>query len=61
MILSEAGCLILYTIFQQLETTTPSADHLGISGANVYYCNNYTSPLHRDNDAGAGLCAQYHL
>jgi len=61
MILSEAGRLISHTIFKALETTTANADRLGISGANTYYCNNYTSPLHRDNDAASGLCAQYHL
>jgi len=61
MILSEAGRLILHNIFKELETNTAHADRLGISGANTYSCNNYTSPLHRDDDAGAGLCAQYDL
>ncbi|KAF8797427.1 hypothetical protein BYT27DRAFT_7228990 [Phlegmacium glaucopus] len=46
MILSQAGRLILHSIFHELETTTVNTDRLGISGANIYYCNNYTSPLH---------------
>ncbi|KAF8955023.1 hypothetical protein BDZ97DRAFT_1861869 [Flammula alnicola] len=61
MILSEAGRLILFNVYKELEDTTANGDRLGISGANTYYCNNYTSPLHRDDDAGAGLCAQYDL
>jgi hypothetical protein len=61
MILSEAGRLILFDVYKKQKDATAFGDHLGISGANTYYCNNYTSPLHHDNDVGAGLCAQYDL
>lgn len=61
MILSETGWLILHKVYKDLQENTSHADHLGISGANTYYCNNYTSPLHCDDDAEAGLCAQFEL
>ncbi|KDR71175.1 hypothetical protein GALMADRAFT_75401 [Galerina marginata CBS 339.88] len=61
MILSEAGRVILLNVYQDLQNISKHGDRLGISGANTYSCNNYTSPLHHDNDAGAGLCAQFDL
>ena len=61
MILSVAARILSYPITKQLEEDSADADRLGISGANTYLCNNYTSPLHRDHDSGTGLCAQYEL
>ncbi|KDR77442.1 hypothetical protein GALMADRAFT_65655, partial [Galerina marginata CBS 339.88] len=61
MILSEAGRVISHDVYKDLQDMATHGDRLGISGANTYYCNNYTSPLHHDNDAGAGLCAQLQL
>ncbi|KDR82477.1 hypothetical protein GALMADRAFT_57184 [Galerina marginata CBS 339.88] len=61
MILSEAGRVILLDVYKDLQDISAHGDRLGLSGANTYSCNNYTSPLHCDNDAGAGLCAQLDL
>jgi len=61
MILSAAARILNYPITKQLEEDSADADRLGISGTNTYLCNNYTSPLHCDNDSGTGLCAQYEL
>jgi hypothetical protein len=61
MILSAAARILKYPIIKQLEEDSADADKLGISGTNTYLCNNYTSPLHGDNDAGTGLCAQYEI
>jgi hypothetical protein len=61
MILSAAARILEYSIIKQLEEDSADADRLGISGTNTYLCNNYTSPLHGDNDAGTGLCAQYEI
>ena len=61
MILSEATRILAFSIFAELRDSTSTADRLGISGATTYLCNNYTSPLHCDDDASRGLCAQYDL
>jgi hypothetical protein len=61
MILSAVARILEYPIIKQLEEDSADADRIGISGTNTYLCNNYTSPLHCDNDAGTGLCAQYEL
>jgi len=47
-----------YTFYEGMGAV---ADRLGISGTNTYLCNNYTSPLHCDNNSGTSLCAQYKL
>lgn len=36
-------------------------DKLGVFGATLYTCKNYTSPLHLDDDISPGICAQYEL
>ena len=36
-------------------------NRLGRSGCNVYYCDNYTSPQHTDDDAVSSLCVQLEL
>lgn len=59
--MSEAARITHFQIFNDIQTLTDKAMRLGITGANIYSCNNYTSPLHCDNDAGHGLCAQIEL
>ncbi len=61
MILLETSRILAFPIFKNLQETTVVAEKLGISGATTYLCNNYTGPLHQDNDAACGLCAQYEL
>jgi len=61
MILLETSRILAFPIFQGLQKATKEAEKLGISGATAYLCNNYTSPLHRDDDSSSGLCAQYEL
>ncbi len=61
MVLLETSRILAFPIFQDLQETTSRAEKLGTSGSTVYLCNNYTSPLHRDNDSAHGLCAQYEL
>jgi len=61
MILSMVAKRLDFKIVKQLEADAVNADRLGISGTNTFLCNNYTSPMHKDKDAGTGLCAQYDL
>jgi hypothetical protein len=61
MILSAAARIFKYLIITKLKENSADAYRLGISSTNIYLCNNYTSPLHGDNDAGTGLYAQYKL
>jgi len=48
-------------VVKDLKEISMAADRLGTSGTTQYRCHNYTSPLHKDNDAARGLCAQYEL
>jgi hypothetical protein len=57
IILLAVARIFKYLIIKKLEENSADADRLDISGTNTYLCNNYTSPLHGDNDAGTGLCA----
>ncbi|PPQ75845.1 hypothetical protein CVT26_001221 [Gymnopilus dilepis] len=61
MILVQAARVIHPPAYQKMELEIIDGDKLGISGATTYLCRNYTSPLHRDDDACPGLCAQYQL
>ncbi|PPQ96188.1 hypothetical protein CVT26_004823 [Gymnopilus dilepis] len=61
MILVEAARVIHPPSYKNLELEITDGDKLGTSGATAYLCKNYASPLHRDDDACPGLCAQYRL
>lgn len=45
-------------LYQHLRNVSNECDRLGIDGANLYRCDGYIAPLHLDNDAAPGLCAQ---
>lgn len=59
MILFETARSTHFQLCQDLKQTTVDAERLGTTGASLYYCDNFTSPIHRDRDAVRGLCAQY--
>ncbi|KDR65712.1 hypothetical protein GALMADRAFT_148477 [Galerina marginata CBS 339.88] len=61
MILSEAARIFSFDHFKALDKASNEGDRLGTSGATTYHCNNYTAPLHKDNDAVPGICSQYQL
>ncbi|EDR05371.1 uncharacterized protein LACBIDRAFT_329808 [Laccaria bicolor S238N-H82] len=61
MVMSEIARLFHHPLYQELKEASAAGDRLGTSGATLYSCNNYTSPLHCDDDATRGLCAQYQL
>ncbi|KDR65700.1 hypothetical protein GALMADRAFT_81605, partial [Galerina marginata CBS 339.88] len=61
MILSEGARMISFEHFAKLDQATTEGDRLGTSGATSYSCNNYTAPLHSDDDIVPGICAQYQL
>lgn len=44
-----------------LKDAADAAEKLGTTGTTLFYCENYTSPLHKDDDSVRGLCAQYRL
>ena len=48
------------SVYQELKQLTAEAEtnRLGSTGTNLYYCNNYMSPQHRDCDATWSLCIQ---
>lgn len=61
MILLEATRILAFGIFTELRKASFNGDRIGTSAATTYSCNNYTSPIHKDEDAVAGLCAQLEL
>lgn len=61
MILLEAARVLAFGIFKDLRETASDGDRIGTSAATTYLCNNYTSPIHKDQDAATGLCAQFGL
>ncbi|KDR79087.1 hypothetical protein GALMADRAFT_63468, partial [Galerina marginata CBS 339.88] len=61
MILSEAARIFSFDHFKALDKASNEGDRLGTSGATTYHCNNYTAPLHKDNDTVPGICSQYQL
>jgi hypothetical protein len=61
MILMTTAKAVVPNLVQELQTATENADRLGITGATMFQCHNYTSPIHGDNDGSHGLCAQYLL
>ena len=61
MVLSEIARILNFPLFSALKDATEAGDKLGISGATLYRCTNYASPLHCDDDIAPGLCAQYEL
>lgn len=48
-------------LWYDMKQATEHAEKLGISGASIYLCENYTTPLHQDNDSIRGLSAQLML
>lgn len=46
---------------QELKEVTCNAEKLGTLGTSLYLCENYTTPLHEDNDCVRGLVAQLEL
>jgi hypothetical protein len=48
------------SVYRELKQLTADAEtnHLGSTGTNLYYCRDYMSPQHRDNDASWSLCIQ---
>jgi hypothetical protein len=48
------------SVYQELRQLTADAEtnRLGSTGTNLYYCKDYMSPQHRDNDASWSLCIQ---
>ncbi|KDR84702.1 hypothetical protein GALMADRAFT_53967, partial [Galerina marginata CBS 339.88] len=61
MILSEGARIFSFDHFKALDKASNEGDRLGTSGATTYHCNNYTAPLHKDNDTVPGICSQYQL
>ncbi len=61
MVLHESARILDFSIYTALKEATEAGDKLGVFGATLYRCKNYTSPLHLDNDTSPGLCAQFEL
>ncbi|KAL0565510.1 hypothetical protein V5O48_016514 [Marasmius crinis-equi] len=58
-ILLEVGGLINPQAVQDLKDAGELCESGGLSGVNLYTCDDYTAPLHTDNDAVRGLCGQF--
>lgn len=61
MILLEATRILAFGIFEDLQKASFNGDRIGTSAVTTYLCNNYTSPIHKDEDSVTGLCAQLEL
>ena len=61
MVLCEVSRIWDFSVYSALKEATEAGDKLGVLGATLYSCKNYTSPLHLDDDISPGLCAQFQL
>jgi hypothetical protein len=61
MILFETARSIHFGLCQDLKLVTADTERLGTTGASLYYCDNFTSPIHCDRDAARGFSAQYEV
>ena len=61
MVLHEVARILGFSVYDELKKATEAGDKLGVFGATLYICKNYTSPLHLDDDISPGLCAQFEL
>lgn len=61
MVLHEVARVLNFPVYNALKDATEAGDKLGVFGATLYICKNYTSPLHVDDDISPGICAQYQL
>jgi hypothetical protein len=48
-------------VFQSLKEAGSIGERLGGTASTIFYCNNYTAPLHGDRDSTPGLCTQLDL
>lgn len=61
MVLSEIVRQAAPEIHTQIKAVTQEGERVGRDASTLYYCTNFTAPLHFDNDAGPGLCATLEL
>lgn len=48
-------------LVRNMKQASEDCDRLGNSGANIYCCNGYSSPMHGEEDISPGLCSQEEL
>ncbi|KAH7877665.1 uncharacterized protein C8R40DRAFT_1067833 [Lentinula edodes] len=56
--LLEAARSVDSNLVRNLKDAATTCDRLGASGANLYKCQGYQAPIHIEDDASRGLCAQ---
>lgn len=57
LVFSETIRVAAPEIHRQIYEVTREGERVGKDSSTLYYCTNYTAPLHFDDDAGPGLCA----
>ncbi|KAH6905526.1 hypothetical protein BKA70DRAFT_1107821 [Coprinopsis sp. MPI-PUGE-AT-0042] len=60
-ILMKAAKVYSFELHKELEEAGSTGERLGKTASTVFYCGNYTAPLHYDDDECPGLCAQLDL
>ncbi|KAJ6573752.1 hypothetical protein DFH09DRAFT_1078728 [Mycena vulgaris] len=59
LILMEHKQMIWPDLVRDMKAATDVTDHLGLTGCSLFACNNYTSPIHRDQDKTIkSICSQ---
>ena len=61
MILNEVTRIIAPDIHANVLKEGKVGEFVGPDSLTLYYCKNYAAPLHIDNDASTGLCAQLRM
>lgn len=61
MVLSEIIRKAALEIDAEIKAVTQEGEIVGRDASSLFYCSNYTAPLHFDDDAGPGLCATSEL
>ncbi|KAF6740844.1 hypothetical protein DFP72DRAFT_838419, partial [Ephemerocybe angulata] len=56
-IISQVTRIIAFPIFQDVREKGQEGERLGTLATTLYHCVNYGAPVHKDRDAGKGLCA----
>ncbi|KAH6903664.1 hypothetical protein BKA70DRAFT_1110677, partial [Coprinopsis sp. MPI-PUGE-AT-0042] len=60
-IIMRAAKIFCPSVYASLSEAGSVGERLGASASTLFYCGNYTAPLHRDNDECPGLCTQFDL
>ncbi|KAJ3505033.1 hypothetical protein NMY22_g17722 [Coprinellus aureogranulatus] len=58
LLLTEITRVVAFPVHEAVVKVCQTGERMGRDSLTMFYCNNYAAPVHIDDDAGTGLCAQ---